>query len=130
MSGAQVTVEDSIVDADDNWVMVRERTSGLDTGQHTEYATALSDALGLAAGQALAANRDLVIKIADRDERIASLGEEKSVLIIERDTLRCQLLAIAGDTEGDLWDRDYLDLCGPATINIGSSMCWGYISDG
>jgi hypothetical protein len=23
--------------------------------------------------------------------------------------------------EADLWDRDYLDLCGPATINIGAA---------
>jgi hypothetical protein len=51
VSGAQATVEDGILDGDGRWVRVRERTFGLDTGQHPEYAAALDHAFGPAAAR-------------------------------------------------------------------------------
>lgn len=85
VSGAQATVEDGIVDADGNWVRVRERTEGLDTGQHPEYAAALDHALGLAAGQVLATNRGLASQLTERDETIEKLREDNAALSAERD---------------------------------------------
>ena len=32
----------------------------------------------------------------------------------------CQLIGRWRIVEADIWDRDYLDLCGPATITIGA----------
>ena len=85
VSGAQVTVEDGILDGDGRWVRVRERTEGLDTGQHPEYQTALDDALGLAVGQALATNRGLASQLTGRDETIEKLREDNAALSAERD---------------------------------------------
>jgi len=85
VSGAQVTVEDGILDGDGRWVRVRERTEGLDTGQHPEYQTALDDALGLAVGQALATNRGLASQLTERDETIEKLREDNAALSAERD---------------------------------------------
>ena len=85
VSGAQATVEDGILDGDGRWVRVRERTEGLDTGQHPEYQTALDDALGLAVGQALATNRGLASQLTERDETIEKLREDNAALSAERD---------------------------------------------
>ena len=35
----------------------------------------------------------------------------------------CQLVGRWRIVEADLWDRDYLDLCGPAVIAIGADGC-------
>lgn len=35
-------------------------------------------------------------------------------------TARCQVIGRWRIVEADLWDRDHLDLCGPATIIIGA----------
>ena len=85
VSGAQATVEDGILDGEGRWVRVRERTEGLDTGQHPEYQTALDDALGLAVGQALATNRGLASQLTGRDETIEKLREDNAALSAERD---------------------------------------------
>src|SRR5208282_3665656 len=35
----------------------------------------------------------------------------------------CQLVGRWRIVEADLWDRDYLDLCGPAAITVGAEGC-------
>ena len=99
VSGAQVTVEDGILDGDGRWVRVRERTEGLDTGQHPEYAAALDHALGLAAGQALAANRGLASQLTERDETIEKLREDNAALSAERDRLAAAGEELARDRD-------------------------------
>jgi hypothetical protein len=99
VSGAQVTVEDGILDGDGRWVRVRERTEGLDTGQHPEYAAALDHALGLAAGQALAANRGLASQLTERDETIEKLREDNAALSAERDRLAATGEELARDRD-------------------------------
>jgi len=99
VSGAQATVEDGIVDADGNWVRVRERTEGLDTGQHPEYAAALDHALGLAAGQALATNRGLASQPTERDETIEKLREDNAALSVERDRFAAASEELARDRD-------------------------------
>jgi hypothetical protein len=101
VSGAQATVEDGILDGDGRWVRVRERTFGLDTGRHPEYAAPLDHALGLAAGQALAANRGLASQLTERDETIDKLREDNTALSAE-----CDRLAAAGEELAR--DRDRL----------------------
>jgi hypothetical protein len=99
VSGAQVTVEDGILDGDGRWVRVRERTEGLDTGQHPGYAAALDHALGLAAGQALAANRGLASQLTERDETIEKLREDNAALSAERDRLAAAGEELARDRD-------------------------------
>jgi hypothetical protein len=86
--GAQATVEEGVVDGDQNWLKLRERTFGLDAGGHPEYATQLSNVLGMAADQALATNRALTQQLAEHDSQIAALTEEKAAVLGERDKLQ------------------------------------------
>jgi hypothetical protein len=89
-AGAQATVEEGFAQEGGRWVKINERTFGLDTERNPEYAMTLESAVGSAAAQILAANRNLERELARLEERIHVLEADCASLAAERDRLAGQ----------------------------------------